>query len=526
MSSASVTKLFNRIRGEKALRRLDTTGGMSITLSVDKRDIILDPTGVFPGDVTIGGDLTVNGTTTTVNSTVTTINDNIITLNEGELAAGVATLGTKSGIEIDRGSLENVRWIWDETVDKFRGEFVSSGNIADVEVNSLMFTDHGSNAQMWSIEEDSSGSNTQALTFDYAGTERLRMTPTGNFADNEGNVILGLTKTGEDAVNWVDVKNAISGSGPVIAAVGSDTNIDLELRGKGTGNVSVVGDIAVTGLVDGVDIAAHTGAGGAVHANVVASGASGFMTGVDKTKLDGISAGADVTSVFGRDGAVVAVAGDYTASEITNVAAGTIAAITVQTALNELDTEKLANVVEDTNPILGGNLDVGFNALVKDTQVILDFVSGGEDGVNHIEMVTAITATGAIIRSAGADTNVDFLIDAKGTGDVVINGRNTTTDGTKLDGIEAGATVNTVLTGSAALDFASIASLGQADLTIAVASAVVGDEVALGLPAAPTAGLIFNAFVDSAGSVTVRAHNYTAGAIDAASATYNVRVFQ
>ena len=49
-----------------------------------------------------------------------------------------------------------------------------------------------------------------------------------------------------------------------------------------------------------------------------------------------------ITSVFGRVGAIVAVAGDYTASEITNIPAGAIAAITVQAAIDELDTEKLA----------------------------------------------------------------------------------------------------------------------------------------------------------------------------------------
>lgn len=50
--------------------------------------------------------------------------------------------------------------------------------------------------------------------------------------------------------------------------------------------------------------------------------------------------GGDVASVFGRTGAVVAVSGDYEASEITNTPAGTIAADDVQEALNELDTEK------------------------------------------------------------------------------------------------------------------------------------------------------------------------------------------
>jgi len=48
----------------------------------------------------------------------------------------------------------------------------------------------------------------------------------------------------------------------------------------------------------------------------------------------------DVTSVFGRSGAVTAQAGDYTASQITNVPSGSIAATNVQAAINELNAEK------------------------------------------------------------------------------------------------------------------------------------------------------------------------------------------
>lgn len=48
----------------------------------------------------------------------------------------------------------------------------------------------------------------------------------------------------------------------------------------------------------------------------------------------------EVTSVFGRIGAVTAQSGDYTATQITNAPAGNIAATTVQAAINELDSEK------------------------------------------------------------------------------------------------------------------------------------------------------------------------------------------
>lgn len=47
-----------------------------------------------------------------------------------------------------------------------------------------------------------------------------------------------------------------------------------------------------------------------------------------------------VSSAFGRTGAVIAAAGDYTAGQVTNTPAGGVAATTVQAAINELDTEK------------------------------------------------------------------------------------------------------------------------------------------------------------------------------------------
>jgi hypothetical protein len=51
-------------------------------------------------------------------------------------------------------------------------------------------------------------------------------------------------------------------------------------------------------------------------------------------------AGNVVISYNGRTGVVVPVAGDYTAAMITNTAAGSISSVTVQDALNELDTDK------------------------------------------------------------------------------------------------------------------------------------------------------------------------------------------
>jgi len=88
-----------------------------------------------------------------------------------------------------------------------------------------------------------------------------------------------------------------------------------------------------------------------------------------------------------------------------------------------------------------------------------------------------------------------------------------------------GATLTKLRTASASLNFPSIAAAAQADLTITVTGAAVGDEVSMALPAAPAAGIIFNAFVSAANTVTIRATNITALAVDPAAASYSVLVF-
>ena len=65
------------------------------------------------GTVVINGDLTVQGTTTTVNSNTVSIGDNIIVLNGDE----TGTPTQNAGIEVERGTADNVSLRWNETTD-------------------------------------------------------------------------------------------------------------------------------------------------------------------------------------------------------------------------------------------------------------------------------------------------------------------------------------------------------------------------------------------------------------------------
>jgi hypothetical protein len=92
----------------------------------DSGTITLD-TGLDVGLVVITGDLLVKGNTTTIDTANLQVEDNIILLNKGEGGAGV-TEGT-AGIQVDRGSVEDAQFLWDETIDKWVLVYAETNNL-------------------------------------------------------------------------------------------------------------------------------------------------------------------------------------------------------------------------------------------------------------------------------------------------------------------------------------------------------------------------------------------------------------
>ena len=65
------------------------------------------------GNTVVNGNLTVNGATTMINTDIITIKDNIILINSAEVGAGVQA--GLSGIEVDRGTLTNYQFVFQES---------------------------------------------------------------------------------------------------------------------------------------------------------------------------------------------------------------------------------------------------------------------------------------------------------------------------------------------------------------------------------------------------------------------------
>ena len=82
--------------------------------------LTVDPTGDFIvlSDTQITGNLTVNGTQTSISTTNSTIKDRQIVLNEGEAGAGIT--GRYAGIEVERGSVANSWFVFDENDDRWK----------------------------------------------------------------------------------------------------------------------------------------------------------------------------------------------------------------------------------------------------------------------------------------------------------------------------------------------------------------------------------------------------------------------
>jgi hypothetical protein len=126
-----------------------------------------------------------------------------------------------------------------------------------------------------------------------------------------------------------------------------------------------------------------------------------------------------VTSVFGRSGVISAQSGDYSAAQVSNTPSGDLSAVTVQAAINELDSEKqpvdatlTALAAFNSNGILVQTAADTFAArsIASGTGIT---VSNG-DGVSGNPSI-AISASGVTASTYGSASQVSsFAVNAQG----------------------------------------------------------------------------------------------------------------
>jgi len=105
-----------------SLVRIATVSGNVVSWA----EIIQADSSVSLDDLTVSGNLTVQGTTTTINTQTLNVEDNIITLNSNFSGADNIV---DAGIEVERGDEPNVQLLWDESEGEWTlgNEFLTAG---------------------------------------------------------------------------------------------------------------------------------------------------------------------------------------------------------------------------------------------------------------------------------------------------------------------------------------------------------------------------------------------------------------
>ena len=172
-----------------------------------------------------------------------------------------------------------------------------------------------------------------------------------------------------------------------------------------SGNVTIPGDLTVSG--DDVTMGTNT---------------SGNLLIADGTNFNSIAVGSlsEISSVASDD---VFIAVDTSGGGLKKIARSAI--------VSGLATSSaISNVVEDSTPQLGGNLDTNSHSILLDDAHFIGDENGNEQiifqttssAVNQFDVTNAATGNAPELSATGGDTNISLKITPKGSGQVLLDG--------------------------------------------------------------------------------------------------------
>jgi len=317
--------------GDTSVAVTDTGSDGTITITADGNTevTINDTSATFNGNVIVSGDFTVNGTTTTIDSTTLTVEDPLIQLAKNN--SGGAANAFDQGLFFNRGSLDNVSFLWDESADQFAFA-VTSGEDGTTAGNITIDSYAALKAGVTTVSDLETGVISAA-----DGTESATIANSTGVMTIASSV-LTTTDINGGTVDGVTIGGASAGAGTFTNLT---VNTDVDITDSG-------GD----GTMDGVIIGGSTAAAGTF---TTIGGTTATLTN------------AQVTNIKANDGTAAIAIADSTG------------AVTISTAV-ELD---------------GGNVTINESSASVDFRVeskghaLALFVDGSDD---HVGIKTATPA--------------------------------------------------------------------------------------------------------------------------------------
>ena len=379
---------------------VDVSGTLTVAGAVDFGDSTLSNVGAVQLD-SIAGDGDTDTSITFSGSDVITVTaggDTQFTMNNGSIAPT-----TDSDVDLGTSSL----YFKDAYIDSI----TTTGNVSvggNLDVTGTFDMSDANITNIGSIALDTITNDGTDITLDSSGDIVLDAGGANVTIKDDGTSILDIANSSTDVeltVSTADKNFKIKGTDSSSAITALD--IDMALAGKATfnGDVVVGGDLTISGddLVMGTNTAGHI---------LVADGTN--FNPIAVTDLSEIS-----TAASGD----VLLAVDASGGGLKKITRATVIAGTGSSG-------DLANVVEDTSPQLGGNLDTNSQNILIDDAHFLGDENGNEQiifqttssAVNQFDVTNAATGGAPSLAATGDDSNIDLELIPKGTGHVTVKG--------------------------------------------------------------------------------------------------------
>jgi len=506
----------------------------------------------YGSDLTITGNLTVQGNTTAIDTTTTTIEDPLLLLASTQTGAPSVDIGYIG----ERGTSENIAFVWDESASEFVTAFTST-----TDSNTTITITSYANARVGNMVVG----GTTSLSGNVIGTANF----TGNV--NAGNVSAVGTMRAASTVGGVITGSSASVTGGVTAAsvaggviTGTSTSVTgtqtaaSTVGGVITGtSASVTGGVTAASVAGGVITGTSTSVTGT---QTAASTVGGVITGSSASVTGGVTAASVAggvitgtsTSVTGTQTAASTVGGVITGTS-TSVTGTQTAASTVGGVITGSNVSVSGNVVAAGNVSaawLIGNIQGSVTSPGANTQILFNdsgvanatggftfnktsnlvTVGGNVNATNFNGNVfgTSVSASGTVTAAStvggvitGTSTSVTGTQTAASTVGGVITGSSSSVTGTQT----AASTVGGVITGS------STSVTGSQTAASTVGGVITGSSVSVtgtATAASTAGGVITGSTISTTGNITGpnvnAAQLYNATAVTVKAGTGNINL--